>query len=186
MWNKISWLLIGMLAICVSYGGTLCSSETTGAKRMKLEIRSTAFGDAQMIPKIYTCQGKNISPPLSWGAVPEQTRSIALILEDPDAPMGTFVHWVLFNLPPETKGLPENVPVGKTLANGAKHGAGTSKKIGYMGPCPPSGTHRYFFRVYALDSKLDLKSGSSKERLLRAMQRHILSEGQLMGTYKRH
>ena len=186
MWNKISWLLIGMLAICVSYGGTLCSSETRGAKRMKLEIRSTAFGDAQMIPKIYTCQGKNISPPLSWGAVPEQTRSIALILEDPDAPMGTFVHWVLFNLPPETKGLPENVPVGKTLANGAKHGAGTSKKIGYMGPCPPSGTHRYFFRVYALDSKLDLKSGSSKERLLRAMQGHILSEGQLMGTYKRH
>ncbi|MGB6063232.1 MAG: YbhB/YbcL family Raf kinase inhibitor-like protein [Desulfomonilaceae bacterium] len=186
MWNKISWLLIGMLAICVSYGGTLCSSETKGAGHMKFDVTSSAFGDGTMIPKTYTCQGRNISPPLSWGAVPEQTQSIALILEDPDAPMGTFVHWVLFNLPADTKGLPENVPAGKTLANGAKQGAGTSKKVGYMGPCPPSGTHRYFFKVYALDSKLGLESGSSKERLLKAMHGHILAEGQLMGTYKRH
>ena len=185
MWNKISRLLIVTLVLCLIQGATSYCSEIKGAKPAKLDVRSPAFQEGAMIPKLYTCDGKNVSPPLIWGVVPERAQSIALICDDPDAPRGTFVHWVLFNLPTETKGLPENVPVGKTLANGAKHGAGTSKKNGYMGPCPPSGVHRYYFKVYALDSKLNLDSGITKEQLLKAMDGRVLAEGQLMGTYKR-
>ena len=185
MWNKISRVLIVVLAVCLIYGGTQCGSETKGAKPARFDVSSSAFQEGAVIPKLYTCDGKNISPPLTWGSVPDRTQSIALICDDPDAPRGTFVHWVLFNLPPETRGLPENVPVGKTLANGAKHGAGSSKKNGYLGPCPPSGVHRYYFKVYALDSKLNIESGITKEQLLKAMGGHVLAEGQLMGTYKR-
>jgi Raf kinase inhibitor-like YbhB/YbcL family protein len=185
MSNKISRLLIVMSVLCLSHGGMWCGAETKAAKAAKLDVSSTAFQEGAAIPKLYTCDGNNTSPPLRWSSVPERTQSIAVICDDPDAPGGTFVHWVLFNLPPETKGLPEKVPVGRTLANGAKQGNGTSKKTGYLGPCPPSGVHRYFFKVYALDSKLNLGSGITKNQLLKAMDGHILAEGRLMGTYKR-
>ncbi len=156
-----------------------------GGNVMEIKITSPAFAEGGMIPPKYTCDGQNISPPLEWDALPEGTKSIALISDDPDAPMGTWVHWVIFGLPAETRKLEENIPPDKTLPNGAKHGTTDFRKVGYGGPCPPSGTHRYFFKIYALDTKLDLAPGAKKAELLKAMEGHILGQGQLIGKYKR-
>ncbi len=152
---------------------------------MEIKITSSAFEDGGLIPTKYTCDGEDISPLLQWEAVPEGTKTIALICDDPDAPIGTFVHWVLFNLPADTKELAEGIPKGTTLPNGAQQGTSDFGRIGYGGPCPPSGTHRYFFRIYALDTQLDLAPGARKPDLLNAIQGHILAQGQLMGKYKR-
>ena len=152
---------------------------------VEIEITSSAFEDGGMIGAKYTCDGEDVSPPLKWGAVPEGTKSVALICDDPDAPMGTFVHWVIFGLPADTKELAENIPPDKTLPNGAKQGTTDFGRIGYGGPCPPSGTHRYFFKIYALDSQVDLPAGATKRELLEAMEGHILGQGQLIGKYKR-
>lgn len=152
---------------------------------MEIKITSSAFEDGGMIPAKYTCDGKDISPPLGWDAVPEGTNGIALICDDPDAPMGTFVHWVLFNLPSETRQLPEGFPDDETLADGTRQGVSDFGKTGYGGPCPPSGTHRYFFKIYALDKKIDIVAVTDKQHLLEAMQDHILGQGQLVGKYKR-
>jgi Raf kinase inhibitor-like YbhB/YbcL family protein len=152
---------------------------------MEIKITSSAFENGGLIPARYTCDGEDISPPLQWDGVPEGARSIALICDDPDAPMGTFVHWVLFNLPAATKELTEDVPADKTLPNGARQGITDFGRIGYGGPCPPSGTHRYFFKIYALDMELALKAGAGKRELLKAMEGHILGQGQLIGKYKR-
>jgi Raf kinase inhibitor-like YbhB/YbcL family protein len=127
---------------------------------MDMTLTSAAFEEAEMIPPKYTCDGADISPPLTWGPVPEQTESIALICDDPDAPMGTFVHWVLYDVPAETTELPENVPNDTTLPDGAAQGTSDFGRIGYGGPCPPGGTHRYFFKIYALDKKLGLAPGA--------------------------
>jgi Raf kinase inhibitor-like YbhB/YbcL family protein len=150
-----------------------------------MEIKSSAFEAGATIPKQYTGDGQNISPPLDWTTVPNGTQSLALICDDPDAPMGVWVHWVLFNLPPDTRELAENVPPKKKLANGAKQGINDFRKIGYGGPCPPSGEHRYFFKLYALDTKFDLEAGIKKADLLRIMEGHILDESKLMGIYRR-
>ncbi|MFB0525525.1 MAG: YbhB/YbcL family Raf kinase inhibitor-like protein [Phycisphaerae bacterium] len=152
---------------------------------MEIKIGSPAFEEGGMIPAKYTCDGADVSPPLKWEAVPEGTKSVALISDDPDAPMGTWVHWVIFGLPADARELAENIPHDKTLPNGAKQGTSDFGRIGYGGPCPPSGTHRYFFKIYALDTELDLEAGARKRDLLRAMESHILAEGQLMGKYKR-
>ena len=152
---------------------------------MDIKITSTAFEDGDMIPSKYTCDGKNISPPLQWGAVPAETKSIAVICDDPDAPMGTWVHWVLFNLPPQTTQLPEDFPADETLADGTRQGVTDFGTTGYGGPCPPSGTHRYFFKIYALDAKIDTVSVIDKAELLKKMEGHILAQGQLMAKYKR-
>ncbi|MFC1677546.1 YbhB/YbcL family Raf kinase inhibitor-like protein [Planctomycetota bacterium] len=153
---------------------------------MDIKISSSAFTEGGMIPSKYTCDGKDMSPALSWQGVPQETKSIALICDDPDAPMGTFVHWVLFNLPADTTQLPENYPEDETLDNGARQGITDFGKTGYGGPCPPSGTHRYFFKIYALDTVIDMVSLVDKPKLLEAMDGHILAQGQLMGRYKRH
>lgn len=152
---------------------------------MGIKVKSTAFDEGGMIPKRYTCDGADISPQLSWTGVPDGTKSIALISDDPDAPMGTWVHWVLYNLPPDVTELPEGVPSKKVLENGAKQGTNDFRKIGYGGPCPPGGTHRYYFKIYALDNEVNLEPGATKDQLLKAMKGHILVEGQLMGRYKR-
>ncbi|MFN3533427.1 MAG: YbhB/YbcL family Raf kinase inhibitor-like protein [Candidatus Brocadia sp.] len=152
---------------------------------MEIKMKSTAFEEGGMIPKKYTCNGSDVSPPISWTSVPEGTKSLALICDDPDAPMGTWVHWVLFNLPADIRELPENIPPEKTLANGAKQGITDFRKIGYGGPCPPGGTHRYYFKLYALDTEINLDAEITKKQLLKAMEGHILAEGQLMGKYKR-
>lgn len=158
--------------------------KTEGAV-MKIKIFSTAFGEGGMIPKKYTCDGENVSPPLEWSGIPEGTRSIAIISDDPDAPVGTWVHWVIFNIPPTVNGVPENVPPVGVLENGSRQGSNDFRKIGYGGPCPPKGTHRYYFKIYTLDKELGLDAGATKEDLLAEMEGHILGEGQLIGLYKR-
>ncbi|HAR63642.1 MAG: YbhB/YbcL family Raf kinase inhibitor-like protein [Candidatus Margulisiibacteriota bacterium] len=152
---------------------------------MTINLKSPAFKNEEMIPKQYTCYDKNVSPPLEWSGVPASAKSIAIITEDPDAPRGVWTHWVVYNLPADIKGLPEEVPTQDTLKNGAEQGINDSKNIGYGGPCPPSGVHRYYFKIYALDEKLPLKSGSTKGDVVKAMKGHILAEGQLMGKYKK-
>ncbi len=185
MIHKISYLLVVLLLFGLCGGSGQFCSETWGGQAMNIELKSTAFEEGAMIPKLYTCDGKDISPPLSWSGVPAGAKSIALIMDDPDAPRGTWVHWVLFNIPPDTKSLAENVPRTASLANGAKHGKNSWPKLGYGGPCPPGGIHRYYFKVYALDTVLSLESGITKAQLLKAMEGHILAEGQLMGRYTR-
>jgi Raf kinase inhibitor-like YbhB/YbcL family protein len=150
-----------------------------------MEIKSPVFEQGEIIPKMYTCDGADVSPPLEWSSAPEGTKSFALICDDPDAPVGTWVHWVVYDLPGSTTKLPENIPPERTLADGGKQGITDFRRIGYGGPCPPSGTHRYFFKLYALDTTVDLDPGATKDQLLKAIQEHILSEAQLMGKYRR-
>ncbi len=157
----------------------------TKEDKMEIKLMSTAFKEGQTIPRPYTCDGVNVSPPLEWEGVPKTARTIAITCDDPDAPAGTWVHWVLYNLPGDKIGLVENTPATEKLAGGGMQGKNDFQKIGYGGPCPPGGTHRYFFKVYALDSELALQPGATKADLLKAMEGHIVAQGQLMGTYGR-
>ncbi|MFN7949329.1 MAG: YbhB/YbcL family Raf kinase inhibitor-like protein [Blastocatellia bacterium] len=154
---------------------------------MDIQILSNAFAEGASIPVQYTCDGDNISPPLRWGSLPKDSQSLALICEDPDAPSGVFTHWLIFNLPPLVSSLPEAMPASDTLEEtGAVQGRNDFHEIGYGGPCPPPGSpHRYFFRLFALDTRLQLSAGASKQELERAMQGHVLATGHLMGTYQR-
>ncbi|MBE0596473.1 MAG: YbhB/YbcL family Raf kinase inhibitor-like protein [Desulfuromonadales bacterium] len=152
---------------------------------MGLELHSPVIRN-QTIPQHYTCDGDNVSPPLAWGNVPEGTRSLALVADDPDAPGGVFTHWVLYNLPPEIRELPEDVRRDEILPSGAMQGINDFDRIGYGGPCPPGGTHRYFFTLYALDRRLELEPGATKEQLRQAMRGHIVAEAQIVGKYSRH
>ncbi len=185
MLHKIVCLLSAFVFLGLCAKPDSFCAEKRGGQAMNIEVKSTAFPDGAMIPKLYTCDGKDVSPPLSWSGVPAETKSLALIMDDPDAPRGTWVHWVLFNIPPNTNSLEENVPRTQTLPDGAKHGNNSWPKLGYGGPCPPGGTHRYYFKVYALDTLLPLNAGTTKAQLVRAMEGHILAEGQLMGRYTR-
>ncbi|MCE5186095.1 MAG: YbhB/YbcL family Raf kinase inhibitor-like protein [Planctomycetaceae bacterium] len=152
---------------------------------MTLQVTSEAFGNGGMIPPKYTADGQDMSPPLSWGPVPQGTQSIALIADDPDAPMGTWVHWLMWNIPPEQTKLTEDIPTQEEFSNGIVQGTTSFKRVGYGGPAPPSGTHRYYFKFYALDIRLDLGSKADKKALENAMQGHILAQGQVMGKYSR-
>lgn len=153
---------------------------------MAWELTSSAFKHNANIPQKFTCQGEDVSPALSWGQAPEGTQSIALICDDPDAPMGTWVHWVLWNLPAETTSLEENISKSDSLDNGAQQGITDFKRVGYGGPCPPPGNaHRYFFKLYALDTQLNLSNKATKADLEKAMEGHILANGELIGLYKR-
>jgi Raf kinase inhibitor-like YbhB/YbcL family protein len=154
-------------------------------QEMTISISSSAFQEGGMIPAKYTCDGEGVSPPLQWTGVPEETKSLALVSDDPDAPMGTWVHWVLWNIPPSVRELAENVPPKPDLPDGSRQGISDFRRPGYGGPCPPSGVHRYYFKVYALDTMLDLPGSTRKADLLKAMKGHILAEGQLMGKYRR-
>lgn len=177
-----------MLAVpCLGLGCKPPSNETKkGDSPMPIELTSTVFQKGETIPKQYTGDGVDQSPPLRWTEPPSGTKSLALICDDPDAPRGTWVHWVLFNLPPQTRELEENVPTIATLPSGAKQGKNDFGNIGYGGPAPPKGkAHRYFFKVYALAVAVDLTPGANKAQLEDAMKGHVLAEGQLMGTYKR-
>ena len=152
---------------------------------MSFELTSTAFTPGESIPRKYTCDGQDISPPLQWSDPPQDTRSFALIADDPDAPAGTWVHWVLYNLPSEARTLSEAIPSDADLPDGSWNGQNGWRRLGYGGPCPPSGTHRYFFKLYALDRRLDLAAGANNKQLLRAMEGHILAQAELMGVYSR-
>lgn len=159
---------------------------------MTLTITSPAFKHNSYIPKKYACNGEDVSPELKWEGLPAGAKSIAVIMDDPDAPPGTWVHWILFDIPPSPTGLEENVAKEETLPDGSKHGLvwgvndGDFNRVGYYGPCPPPGKpHRYFFKVYALDKVLGLPPKITKNALLKAMEGHILVQGELIGLYKR-
>jgi Raf kinase inhibitor-like YbhB/YbcL family protein len=157
-----------------------------GAVDMALTLKSGVFAEGATIPRKYTCDGDDVSPPLTWTGVPDGTQSIALICDDPDAPMGTWVHWVLWGIPGNVPSLPEGVAKSATVAGGIKQGLNSWPKVGYNGPCPPPGNpHRYFFKLYALDAVLDLPENTNKAALERAMKGHVLAQGQYMGTYGR-
>lgn len=150
-----------------------------------MKIESSVFETNGLIPVKYTCDDADNSPPLKWDEPPAGTESFALIVDDPDAPRRTFVHWVLYDLPATVSQLPENIQVAKTLPNGGVHGKNDFGKLGYGGPCPPSGIHRYFFKIYALDKKLGLQAGATKKQILAAMEDHVLATAELIGKYQR-
>jgi Raf kinase inhibitor-like YbhB/YbcL family protein len=143
-----------------------------------LEITSAAFGDGGTIPAKHTCDGGNVSPPLSFAGAPEGSRSLALLVDDPDAPVGTFTHWLAWGIDPDAAGLAE----GEAAPREGRNGFGTT---GYVGPCPPHGRHRYFFRLHALDTELDLEPGADRDELERALGGHGLETAELIGTYER-
>jgi hypothetical protein len=183
MMKKIWGLLISLTFLFVYFGLDESGAQVKGGNNM--EIKSSAFKNGARIPAKYTCDGVDVSPPLAWGKLPAGTKYLALICDDPDAPMGTWVHWVIYDIPANITSMSEKLPPLKEVANSTKQGMNDFRAIGYGGPCPPSGEHRYFFKLYALDGLTGLKPGATKEQLLAAMKGHILAEAELMGKYKR-
>jgi len=166
--------------------GAADPNNALGGKKMALELVSSAFTDGEMIPQTYTGDGQDISPPLNWTSPSENTKSFCLVADDPDAPRGTWVHWVIYNIPPSVNGLPEGVEPNEVIFDGIRQGVNDFGNIGYGGPAPPAGkAHRYFFKLYALDSVIDLKPGATKADLMRAIQGRVIEEAILMGKYKR-
>jgi Raf kinase inhibitor-like YbhB/YbcL family protein len=179
-----------LLVSCGPSPSTVSLLQDKDQRRMALHVESPAFPSGGTIPELYTCDGKDISPPLTWSGTPKNALSLALICEDPDAPRGTWSHWVIFDLPATLGGLKEDVPKQERVTVGpggetAIQGKNDFGKTGYGGPCPPSGSHRYFFRLYALDTKLNLGPKTTRPELLLAIKAHILAEGDLMGKYSR-
>ena len=179
-------LLIAVLTMILS----ACATSTTPTEATvtsQLTITSDAFASGQSIPAKYSCIGRNISPPLTWNEPPAGTQSFTLIMDDPDAPIGTWVHWVLYNIPLAKRDLQEDLPMtGKNVDPNASYvGKNSSGNIGYDGPCPPSGTHRYIFKLYALDATISLLPGATKEQVLKEMEGHILAQGELVGTFSK-
>jgi len=149
-----------------------------------ITVTSTAFTDGTTIPKQYTCEGKDMSPPLSWSGVPSSAKTVAMILDDPDAPMGTWTHWVIWNIPATTTTLSEGMAKDASVSGGIRQGKNSWPKTGYNGPCPPPGkAHRYYFTLYALDTSLSIPDSSNRSQLEAAMKGHILAQGQLLGMY---
>jgi Raf kinase inhibitor-like YbhB/YbcL family protein len=174
--------------------GPYCLAETDKAEVHKMEthkivgisVTSTAFGAGAPVPKQYTGDGQDMSPALAWSKAPTGTQSLALLCEDPDAPRGTWYHWIMFNMPATLNGLGENVPKNETFKDGSTQGTNDFGKIGYNGPKPPPGSiHHYHFKIMALDTKLNLKPSARKDEILAAVKGHILGEGELIGTYQR-
>ncbi len=198
--RKLTFLFLSVVFLAFDVSGCAPGSSTTttpetpvapsplpekGDQAMSFELTSTAFAHGEKIPARFTCDGDDVSPALQWTDPPQGTQSFALICDDPDAPMGTWVHWVLYNLPGDARALAEAFPSDADLPDGSRHGQNSWKRPGYGGPCPPSGTHRYFFKLYALDTVLDLMAGASKQQLLDAMEGHVLAQAELMGVYAR-
>jgi Raf kinase inhibitor-like YbhB/YbcL family protein len=153
---------------------------------MSFALKTTVFTDGGGIPKKYTCDGADVSPALNWNDAPAGTQSFALIADDPDATVGTWTHWIIWNIPAITTALPEAMAKVGESGDGARQGSNDFKRIGYGGPCPPPGkAHRYFFKLYALDAKLDVEAGATRGTLERAMKKHVLAQTELMGTYGR-
>ena len=157
-----------------------------GGRAVSFELTSTTFTGGGGIPKKHTCDGADVSPALKWNGAPAGTQSFALIADDPDAPIGTWTHWIIWNIPAKATALPEDVPKVGESGDGTRQGRNDFKRIGYGGPCPPPGKpHRYFFKLYALGAKLDLEAEASKSELEHAMKGHVLSQAELMGSYGR-
>jgi Raf kinase inhibitor-like YbhB/YbcL family protein len=178
--------LVLLLCVYASTNAVVSSAEEMEGGIGTMQIQSSAFEEGATIPKKHTCEGEDVSPALSWSAPPSGTKSLVLICDDPDAPVGTWVHWVLFGLSPDTVELPEGVPSDGEVLGGAKHGRNDFGNLGYGGPCPPPGpAHRYFFKIYAVDTEPMLNVGATKADVMQAIEGHILAEGQLMGLYGR-
>ncbi|HEX5437507.1 MAG TPA: YbhB/YbcL family Raf kinase inhibitor-like protein [Gemmatimonadaceae bacterium] len=182
---------LGVSVLCAVITVTLAPAEQSPATAPApaMTVRSAAFAAGSAIPKVYTCDGRGISPPLSWSGVPASARSLALIVDDPDAPdpkapQTTWVHWVLYDIPPSASGLPEGV-AATALPHGTRAGTNDFKTAAYGGPCPPVGTHRYFFKLYALDTVLPDLHQPTKAQLEAVMRSHIIARGQLIGRYAR-
>lgn len=192
-YHKLIWWAILSLVFFVRCdgGGAETTAEKEQSKKEPFVLRSPAFADGDSIPVKYTCDGKDVSPPLKWDNPPSGTRSFALICDDPDAPMGTWVHWVLFNIPANQRSLPEDFAMPRDNIKATKpgkivEGINDFRQLGYGGPCPPGGpSHRYYFKLYALDSALPLKTGAEKDDVEEAMKGHVLGEAVLVGKYKR-
>jgi Raf kinase inhibitor-like YbhB/YbcL family protein len=184
-------VIIGLALCCVMFPSCARPQQpitqpasTPKEEKAEIKLTSVAFKAGQSIPAPYTCNGVNISPPLEWSGLPKTAKAVAIVVDDPDAPEGTWVHWVLYNLPADNIGLVENVPASENLKAGGFQGKNDFGKLGYGGPCPPSGTHHYFFKIYALDNELPLQAGATKAELMKAMEGHIVLQGQLIGTYR--
>ena len=178
-------VLFLLLAVSCSSGNYEIRSQHEGLKS-NIQMTSSAFRDGGDIPSRYTCDGENVSPPLRWDGAPSDTRTFALIADDPDAPGGTWVHWVLYNIPGGITELAEAGSVGEATSEGALNGTNDFKQLGYGAPCPPPGRpHRYFFKLYALDAQVDLEAGATEESLLSAMEGHVVGEAQVVGKYQR-
>ena len=177
-------LILIFSAFALTWAVALCALDPPSTA---LKVTSTAFEQGAAIPLKHTCDGQDLSPPLAWAGVPPGAKSLAVVCDDPDAPAGTWDHWVLYNLPADTPGLPEGVAASGTgLPSGTLQGLNGWRTQGYRGPCPPrGGPHRYFFRVYALDTALSLPAGASKEKVQSAMKGHVLAAGELVGRYAR-
>lgn len=173
----------GLAGACGVFADPAPSPLLHGGEMMNMKLESEAFRAGNPIPTVYTCKGQSLSPPLSWQDVPDGTQTLALIADDPDAPMGTWVHWVVYNIPADRRSFKQSVDKTDSLPDGTRQGKNSSGSIGYQGPCPPSGTHRYFFKLYALDTTLDMRSAATKQDLLDAMDGHVLAYGELMGTF---
>lgn len=184
-WESIQrsfWFVLVFAIVCVPLPG---DSSLRGGPVMALQLTTSAFPSGGAIPKKFTCDGADVSPALSWNEPPAGTQAFAMIMDDPDAPAGTWVHWVLYDLPSNARSLSEGVPKDPELASGAHQGRNDFRKIGYGGPCPPPGAaHRYFFKLYALDSKMNLKSGATKAELERTMKGHIVAQAELIGRFQ--
>lgn len=170
--------------VCLLWAATLCAAQAHAEEATDMRITSPAFQAGGTIPEKHSCDGEDVSPALMFEDVPPAAKSLALIVDDPDAPMGTWDHWIVFNIPPGVKGLKEGAGAG-SLPGQARHGRNSWKRNDWGGPCPPKGKHRYFFKLHALDVTLDLSEGASKAELLDAMDGHILERAELMGTYER-
>ena len=185
--NKLFLFSLLLLSLVFIFSELTCSQKKSQEKKMGIKITSLAFSEGDDIPSKYTCDGANVSPQLSWSTTSAGVKSYALIADDPDAPGGDFVHWIIYNIPASVKELHEDVTPSRNIPDEVMLGTNSFGRIGYSGPCPPSGkAHRYFFRFYALNTILHhLESGATKKQLLNAMQGHIVDEGYLMGRYKR-
>jgi Raf kinase inhibitor-like YbhB/YbcL family protein len=180
-----SWQSVS-LAAAIAIFFTANGSVSAGGPPMSLTISSSAFSNGGTIPKKFTCDGPDVSPPLTWTEPAAETKSLALLVDDPDAPVGNWSHWTMWNLPVSSRGLPEAVSKEAPLSDGTEQGKNDFGKTGYNGPCPPPGKpHRYYFKLFALDTKLDLKAGSRKKELETAMKGHIVAQSEWMGTYGR-
>lgn len=175
-----------VLGLALGLAGADSRAAETPTKKYSMQLSSTAFSEGAPVPAKYTCDARDVSPPLKWSGVPAEAKSLVLIADDPDAPAGTWVHWVLYDLPASATELPEDQPKSQYVPAGGRQGLNSFKRLGYGGPCPPPGKpHRYFFKLYALDTRLELKPGATKPEVEGAMANHVLAQAQLMGTYKR-
>ena len=182
------WLILIVIILTVVLGAITYHSaqgpkpEKSSERKAEkvLKVTSPAFNGGELIPRKYTCQGENVNPPLAIENIPNEIKSLVLMMDDPDAPVGTFTHWLVWNIDPQTRNFLEN-----TTPNGGVSGTNSAGKNGYTGPCPPFGTHRYIFKIFALDNILNLPPGAKRSQLETAMENHLLGSGQLMAKYSK-